>query len=107
MEIKGTIAQILTEQTGMGKKGQWTKQEYILTTSGQYPKKICFSLWNKAIFEAGIVVGESVTVHVDLESREYNGRWYTEVKGWKVEHTVKQQEAQMADNSNDEDTLPF
>lgn len=85
MEIKGTITQILTEQTGMGKKGQWVKQEYILSTPGQYPKKVCFSLWGEKIYETGLGLNEEVTVHIDLESREYNGRWYTEVRAWKVE----------------------
>lgn len=86
MEIKGKIVQILPEVTGTGKKGNWTKQEFILETPSQYAKKVCFSMWNKAIFEAGISEGETVTAHIDIESREYNGRWYTEVKAWKIDH---------------------
>ena len=36
------------------------------------------------IGEFNLQQGENVEVSVDLESREYNGRWYTDVKAWKV-----------------------
>lgn len=84
MDIKGKIIQTLPLQTGMGKKGQWKKQEYILETEGQYPKKVCFSVWGDKIEEYGLGEGDRVEVSLDLESREYNGRWYTEAKAFKV-----------------------
>ena len=48
------------------------------------PKKICFMAWGDKIDQYNIKQGETVEVSVDLESREYNGRWYTDVKAWKV-----------------------
>jgi hypothetical protein len=85
MELKGKVIQILPAQTGMGKKGQWKKQEFIVETQAQYPKKVCLSAWGDKIDQFNLVAGEVVNVSVDLESREYNGRWYTEARAWKIE----------------------
>jgi hypothetical protein len=85
MELKGKVIQILPAQTGMGKKGQWKKQEFIVETQAQYPKKVCLSAWGDKIDQFGLSVDDMVNVSVDLESREYNGRWYTEARAWKVE----------------------
>lgn len=85
MELKGKVIQLLPQQSGMGKKGPWKKQEFIVETQAQYPKKVCLSVWGDKIDQFGISVGDQVNVAVDLESREYNGRWYTEARAWKVE----------------------
>lgn len=85
MEIKGKVVQLLQLQTGMGKKGQWKKQEFIIETPGQYPKKVCLSAWGDKVDQFRLAVGDQVNVTVDLESREYNGRWYTEARAWKLE----------------------
>ena len=84
MEINGKITELLTEKTGQSANGPWRKQEYILETDEQYPKKICFMVWGDKIDQFNIKKGENLIVSVDLESREYNGRWYTDVKAWKV-----------------------
>ncbi len=84
MEINGKIVEILPEKTGQSSKGAWRKQEFILETDGQYPKKVCFMAWTDKIDEFSIKLGEDLVVSIDLESREYNGRWYTDVKAWKV-----------------------
>ena len=84
MEINGKIIEILPENSGESAKGPWRKQEYILETEGQYPKKVCFMAWGDKIGEFAIKEGANLVVSVDLESREYNGRWYTDVKAWKV-----------------------
>ena len=84
MEIKGKIIEILPEKSGQSANGEWRKQEYILETDTSYPKKICFMAWGDKIGEFNLQQGENVEVSVDLESREYNGRWYTDVKAWKV-----------------------
>ena len=84
MEIRGKIIELLPEKAGQSANGGWRKQEYVLETDGQYPKKICFMAWGDKIDQFNIKQGETVEVSVDLESREYNGRWYTDVKAWKV-----------------------
>jgi hypothetical protein len=85
MEITGTIVQILPEVGGTGKTGNpWRKQEYILETKDQYPKKICFNVWGDKIDQFALQNGEEATVSFDVESKEYNGRWFTEVKAWGI-----------------------
>ena len=84
MELSGKITQLLPEKTGESARGPWRKQEYILEMEGQYPKQVCFMAWSDKIDEFAIKEGEILVVSIDLESREYNGRWYTDVKAWKV-----------------------
>jgi hypothetical protein len=84
MEINGKIIDLVPEKSGQSANGLWRKQEYVLETEGQYPKKVCFMAWSDKIDEFAIKEGENLVVSVDLESREYNGRWYTDVKAWKV-----------------------
>lgn len=87
MEIQGIIHDVLALQTGTGRNGEWKKQEFILETFGQYPKKICIALWGDKIQESLLQKDNKVTVQFDIESREYNGRWFTEAKAWKIELT--------------------
>jgi hypothetical protein len=84
MEIAGTVVSLLPLQSGQGKNGVWKKQEFILETPGQYPKKVCLSLWGEKVDEIKLSIGEKITASINLESREYNGRWYTEARAWKV-----------------------
>lgn len=119
MQIQGTIIAILQLQQGPKKNGeQWFKQEYILEVPGQYPKKVCFSLWGSKIDEYNLHENDKVTAHIDVESREYNSRWYTEIKAWKVEkdgstapaHTNSQRAADPVPpgmEAMENDDLPF
>jgi hypothetical protein len=84
MDITGKIVQILPLQTGQGKNGVWKKQDYILEFGDQYPKKVSFNIWGDKIDTFAIKEGEVVKVEFDLESREFNGRWYTDVKAWNI-----------------------
>lgn len=84
MEIQGKIVKILPLQSGQGKNGTWKKQEFILETEGQIRKKICMSLWGDKVDQFPLTDGETVTVSFDVESREYNERWYTDVRAWKI-----------------------
>lgn len=86
MEITGKIIAVLPEQGGTSKNGnEWKKQEYVLETHEQYPKKVCFQLFGAdRIAQAAIQPGEELTVSFDIESREYQGRWYTNINAWKV-----------------------
>ena len=84
MEIKGKIVELLPLKSGQSANGEWRKQEYVLETDANYPKKICFMAWGDKIDQFNINKGDQVEVSIDLESREYNGRWYTDVKAWKV-----------------------
>jgi hypothetical protein len=86
VEIKGKIIELLPKKSGQSTNGEWHKQEYILETESQYPKKICFMAWGEKIDQFNIKEGEAVEVSIDLESREYNGRWYTDVESFARRH---------------------
>ena len=89
MELTGKIIEVLPEKSGTSARGPWRKQEYVVEIPGDYPKKVCFMVWGDKIDELQIQEGQELTVHVDLESREYNGRWYTDVKAWRVERSAQ------------------
>jgi hypothetical protein len=84
MDITGKIIQFLQVQSGQGKNGTWKKQEFILETGDTYPKKVCIAVWGDKIDMGSFKTGDLVDVSFDVESREYNGRWYTDVKAWKM-----------------------
>lgn len=86
MQLTAKLIQVLPPQTGTGKNGPWKKQEIIVETEGQYPKKVCVSVWGDKISENQLKVGIQLNISFDVESREYNGRWYTDVKAWKIEN---------------------
>jgi len=114
MEITGKVIKLLPLQTGTGKNGTWKKQEFILESSAQVPKKICFSLWGDKIDQFNIREGEDYEVMFDLESREFNNRWYTEAKAWKVVKKTagqpkppEEEDFPVFDNASPDDGLPF
>jgi hypothetical protein len=85
MQLIAKLTQLLPLQTGTGKNGEWKKQDIIVETDGQYPKKVCISIWGDKINESQLIVGNSLVIDFDIESREFSGRWYTDLKAWKIE----------------------
>lgn len=84
MEITGKIIQILPEETGEGRNGTWKKQNFVLETQDQYPKKVCISVWGDKIDLNQFGENAVITASINIESREYNNRWYTDVKAWRI-----------------------
>ena len=116
MQLTAKLIQLLPVQTGSGKNGMWKKQDVIMETEGPYPKKICVSIWGDKIDESQLKLGNQLKVDFDIESREYNGRWYTDVKAWKVEAAGASSPAGANGTpqpggpkvtNNDDDDLPF
>lgn len=92
LEITGKLIQKLPMQSGVGASSgkSWQKQQFVIETVEQYPRKICAMLWgDKADQLAHFNIGDMMKVSFDVESREYQGRWYTDVKAWKVEHAAE------------------
>jgi len=87
MEITGKLIQILPLQTGMSRNGEWKKQEIILELDGTPARKLCVGLWNDKII-SDIAEGPMLKVFFEIESREYNDKWYTNLRGWKVEEVA-------------------
>lgn len=92
MELTGKVIAVLDTQSGTSKAGNpWQKKEFVIETEEQYPKKACFTLFNKT--ELCPKVGEEVTVHFDITANEYNGKWYNSVNVWKVDKPQSTQPA--------------
>ena len=85
MEITGTLLHILPAQSGQGKNGPWKKQEFVIETTDSYPKKVCLAAWGDKIDLGKFTVGETVKANFDVESREYNGKWYTDLKAYNLQ----------------------
>ncbi|MDR1668060.1 MAG: DUF3127 domain-containing protein [Bacteroidales bacterium] len=85
MEIKGKLFKKMPVQTGQGRNGEWKKQEIILEQEGTYPRKVCVAVWGDKLDIASIAEGTMLNVTVDVESREWNDKWYTDLKAWKID----------------------
>lgn len=119
MEIKGKVVQLLELQSGEGKNGTWKKQEYIIETlDSKYPKKVCVSVWGDKIDQFAMQQGENVIASIEVESREFNGKWYTNIQAWRVQKDgdggVNQEAPEMnqvpdfiANSDEETDDLPF
>ena len=87
MEIVGKIIQVLPAQEGVGRNGNpWRVQPYVLETLDQYPRKVHFEVFGEdRIKQNPCELDQLVTVSFDIESREFNGRWYTSIRAWKIQ----------------------
>lgn len=115
MNITAKLIQILPMQTGMGKNGQWRKQDIIVETEAQYPKKIAISIWGDKINENQLILGTTLTIDFDIESKEFNSKWYTELRAWRIENSVATITSEnnltsgsiTAEEENEDTDLPF
>lgn len=94
---RGTVIRVLPVQEGVSKAGNaWRKGAFVIETESQYPRTICFNIWNNRIDEYALTEGDFVEVRFDVESREYMERWYTDVTAYnvsKVDQTAPAPEA--------------
>lgn len=109
MEIQGRIIASLPLQSGTSKTTgkDWQSQEYVLETHEQYPHKCCFRVFGEdriKLFD--INVGDELTVYLDIDAREYNGRWYNNFNAWSVKRVEKAGNQPIVENLMDE-SLPF
>jgi hypothetical protein len=87
MQLTAKLIQVMPVQSGTGKTGgEWKRQNIILETDGMYPKKVCITLWGDRVNDAAALqIGNMLDISFDIESREYNGNWYTDLRAWKVD----------------------
>ena len=87
MEVVGKIIQVLPMQEGVGRNGNpWKLQAYVLETLDQYPRKVHFEVFGEdRIKQNPCAMDQLVTVSFDIESREFNGRWYTSIRAWRIQ----------------------
>lgn len=87
MEITLQITQVLNELSGIDKKGNpWKVQGYVgETIDTNYPRKVYFEVFGEdRIKQNPCDIGDIVDVHFDIESREFEGRWFTSIRAWRV-----------------------
>jgi hypothetical protein len=86
MDLIGRFVKALPVESGQSARGEWKRQSFIIETEEQYPRKVCISLWGERLNDiVGIQPGELLTISVSLESREYNERWYTDARAWRIQ----------------------
>ena len=123
MEFVGVVYRILPVQSGTSARGQWQKLEVVFELPDEFSRKVCVTFFGDRVQDAAsLQVGEKVNVSVNIESREYNGRWYTDVRAWRIQKTQPEQpaaapipdlppigmeEPAMAVGSDSVDDLPF
>lgn len=86
MEVTGKIIVALDPVSGTSRAGNaWKKREYVLETQETYPKKVFFNFFGDRVDQYPLNVGDMVKISFDINSREFNGRWYTDISAWKAE----------------------
>jgi hypothetical protein len=108
MQIKARLVQLLPLHFGKNKNGAWKKQDIILETDDHFPKKICMTVWGDKINDTLLKKGNMLKIDFDLESREHKGKWYTEVKAWRIqmaEDDMKDTWANILDDNSNDKTL--
>ncbi len=94
--FEGIVFSILPEQSGTSARGEWHSQNVVfeMQNNSPYPRKVSVKFFNKRDDVARLVTGAAYKVTFDVESREYQGRWYTDVVGRRVEPKEAAQVAQ-------------
>ncbi|MBP5486264.1 MAG: DUF3127 domain-containing protein [Bacteroidales bacterium] len=87
LELEGRISQKFAKQSGQSARGPWMKQDFILEfQDGSYTSEVCFtSFGNERVAELDrFQAGDEVKVSFNLRAREFNGRWYNDVRVWRI-----------------------
>ena len=91
MEIAGKIIAVLEPRGGVSKStgNPWKTQDYVIETIEQYPHRMCFNVFGEdKISQFNLQLGDEVTVSFDVNAREYQGRWFNDIRAWKVERGI-------------------
>lgn len=96
MEIQGKIISVLEPQRFVSQKNgnEYVTTVFVIETQGQYPKKVAFKVMGEDKFaQMQIAVGGFYNVSFDVESREWQGKWFTECQAWRAVRMDGQQQA--------------
>tara|TARA_R110002012_G_scaffold288455_1_gene481199 strand:+ start:521 stop:829 length:309 start_codon:yes stop_codon:yes gene_type:complete len=87
MEIKGNVYQISEVQKGTSKAGkEWTRQNLVIETGDEYNPHLSISfLGEKCLLLNNLKINDEVILHINLSSKEWQGKWFTNVNGWKID----------------------
>lgn len=115
MEIQGKLISRGKVEKGTSKQGkEWQKLTIVLETDGQYPKNVAIEVIKQQVIDvvSKLKQNENLICSVNVESREYNGRWFTSVTAWNVKvatavETVRSTTPQAEEPEQTFDNLPF
>jgi hypothetical protein len=100
-EINCKLIQSLPVQTGEGQRGPWVKQTFIAETIETYPKKIAFIAFNEPVEQLKTIhPGTTMKINFRVESREYNARWYTDIRAVSISPLMVGSPAESAPSNN-------
>lgn len=85
MEITGRIIEVLPERSGMSARGEWKSQSFVIETHDQYPRKMVFDVFGAERLQRFNIKGkDEVTVFFDIEARQYQDRWFNNIRAYDV-----------------------
>lgn len=108
MELTGKVITVLAARSGSSSKSgnAWMVQEYVVEVPSQYPKRCMFAVFGEdRIKQFNIQAGEDITVQFDIDAREYNGRWYNDIRAYNV--IKSQQPTQSTEKEMESNEAPF
>lgn len=90
MEISGRLIKILQEVRGESQRGPWVRGGFVIETDGDYPRQVAFTTFgeDRLAMVKSIPLNTPVVVNFNPESREYEGRWYTDLRCSRIQNYV-------------------
>ncbi len=90
MEITGKLIKILQEVRGESQRGPWVRGGFVIETDGEYPRTVAFTTFgeDRIAMVAAIPMNSPVIVNFMPESREYQERWYTDLRCSRIQSYV-------------------
>lgn len=88
MEIEGKIIVAMPEQGGTSARtgNAWKSQDFVIETHDQYPRKCVFRVFGAdRLAQFNIQVGEELRVSFDIDAHEYQGRWFNDIRAYRVD----------------------
>ena len=91
MELAGRVIAVLEARSGLAKStgNPWMTQDYVIETHEQFPRRMAFNVFGEdKIKQFNIQLGDEINVFFDINAREYQGRWYNDIRAWRVDHVT-------------------
>ena len=85
MEFEGVVLKKLPAVQGEGARGKWVRQDVVFEVPGDFSRKIVVTFFNKTDDLASLVEGATYTVSINIDAREYNGRWFNDIRAWRIQ----------------------
>jgi len=109
LSLTGKIISILKLENATSKAGkEWKKRDFVIETDDKFPKKVCLCLFgDKTDYIEGHAIGDTVTVKFNVESREYNGKWYHNLNVYQLSGEKSVTVTEEPEKDSPSDDLPF